>query len=235
MRNSHFTKWAYYISVIAICVLFLIGLRYTNLGISEYEKEFGQLTLLEGFFALFGLIIIDYFYDYEELNPLEKKFKPLTTKTMLLTGVITTMLILIQIVTQMVPITVRPVDIALSIVFAGVAEELFFRGILIGSSIKLSEFIRKQSIINLKFLKGTKIGKRDISIIDIMSIILSSLFFGAMHQNYYGDAGVLLATFLSGFMLGTMYWYFRDISANIFAHFILNMIAGFQMLAGVSL
>ena len=127
-------------------------------------------------------------------------------------------MVLIQGLTQLlIPITIRNIEIAFSIVFAGPSEELFFRGTIIGMFI----FLRN----NLEKTKFAKTLGFSLVFIEFFGVLFSSLFFALMHQNYYDQPAVLLATFFSGIVLGLMFWKFRDITANIMAHFFFNFYA----------
>jgi membrane protease YdiL (CAAX protease family) len=127
-------------------------------------------------------------------------------------------LALIQAAVQFIPMTVKEPEIALAVIFAGPSEENFFRGVLI--SIVIASF----SKVGFKI----KILKKEISIWELFGIILVSLFFGAIHVNYYNDLSLLLGTVLCGFWLGITYWYFDDLTAVILAHFLLNLIVIWQ-------
>ncbi|NMB82397.1 MAG: CPBP family intramembrane metalloprotease, partial [Ignavibacteria bacterium] len=99
--------------------------------------------------------------------------------------------------------------------FSAVCEELFFRLFLISVILKVSVFS------NEVFLK-------------ITAVVTQALAFMIVHQNYYGDPGMLFGVFLGGCIFGIAYVWKRDISITIFAHFLLNLIATANWLVRLS-
>jgi len=59
----------------------------------------------------------------------------------------------------------------------------------------------------------------------MLGCLIQAVAFTAIHQNYYADPAMLLSVFLGGFLLGLLYLHWRDLTANILGHFILNLIA----------
>lgn len=223
-KTSEHTRLGWYLGILAVSFELMLGMTYIFSKIKP-DRIFGYITLLEGVFALTGLLLIDVIYGHSfRLKP--DFFKPPETETFWpRTIYILGALFLLQIVMQF-PLTVRTWHKALAIVFAGVSEELFFRGLLISPLIRLGENDTK--------FKIKKFGKRneyylEISFIEIFGITLSSFFFMMIHVNYYENTRLLISVFLSGIVLGLFYQKYRDLTANILAHFILNTIVTIQV------
>jgi membrane protease YdiL (CAAX protease family) len=119
------------------------------------------------------------------------------------------------------PLTVRTFDKALAVMFAGPSEELFFRGLLLTPFIKWGKDDYKFEIANPI---STKRKILSISIVEIFGITFSTLAFTFLHINYYGNPTLLLIVALSGIVLGLVYQKYQDLTANILAHFFLNLI-----------
>lgn len=81
-------------------------------------------------------------------------------------------------------------------VFAGVGEELFFRGIL-------------QRIL-IRMFKSP-----------IAGILVTAIIFSAIHMQFYG----FIPRFILGVLLGCIYWYSGSLWPAIFAHFIYDAFA----------
>ena len=122
------------------------------------------------------------------------------------------------------PLSVRDWHRALAIMFAGPAEELFFRGLMLSPFIRLGKNDTKLKIKN-PFGGGNLL---EISPTELLGIFISSMFFMALHINYYGDKKLLATVFISGVILGLFYLKYKDLTANILAHFALNFIVVLQ-------
>ncbi len=206
-RESIHTKISYTLAILAFSIQFFIGIR--NIGI---DPLFGQLVLLESFFALSGILFLDLLHGKRAIYP--KQFKPIHKDLFIRFAVIFGIIALIQFVFQYVPISVRESERALAIVFAGVSEEFVFRGIL------QEPFFRWG-------IKDTKLklwGNKVISYADIFGILISGTIFAIFHFNYYDNLGLGLMVIVGGFWLGFTYFYWKDITAVIFAHVLLNVI-----------
>jgi membrane protease YdiL (CAAX protease family) len=92
---------------------------------------------------------------------------------------------------------------ALYFIFAAVCEEVFFRVLILSVFLKIGDNLQMK----------------------ITGVIVQAVAFAAIHQNYYNDPGMLLSVFLGGIVLGIFYVWWRDPTANILGHFILNVIA----------
>lgn len=202
-----FTRLDFMMSIIAIFVLFIIGLRHLD--------TYGRINIMEGFFALSGILFIDLIRTERLTLPFRnyKEFKPFPV--LLHTTLIFLTVVIIQFVLLRIPFTIDQVEFALSIVFASVAEELFFRGILISLFKKLGKLVQPTS---------------KYSMMGIMGILISGIFFAVIHTNYLGNTAMFLSVLIGGFAFGLFYFIWDDLTANILAHFILNVVAVGQWL-----
>lgn len=102
-----------------------------------------------------------------------------------------------------VAFTFSTVEQALYYVFAAVSEEMFFRVFL------LSVILRFNPPLSTK----------------IIAIVLQAIVFAAFHQNYYHNFPMLLSVFIGGLIYGAFYVWKENPTANILAHFLLNLYA----------
>ncbi|MFX0023768.1 MAG: CPBP family intramembrane glutamic endopeptidase [Candidatus Hermodarchaeota archaeon] len=195
--------------VLAFGIQFFIGIRHFN-------EKFGQLCILESIFALSGVFLLDLIHG-KSIYP--KMFKKIHGNLLFRTIIIFIVIALIQFIFQVVPLTVRDVETALAIVFCGVSEELFFRGII------MEPFFLMGKHDTQKFKIGFPFGKpKEISFYEIFGIFLTSALFTIFHVNYYGNPSLILMVGFGGLWLVFAYWFWKDITACILAHFLLNII-----------
>ena len=209
---SKYTKIGYYLTVLAVVIQGYLWIAHFQ-DTDAYGQNFAYIAGIECLFALSGLLFYD-LINKRGFHIKPKNFTPLSGFLLIRVAVILAGLALIQFTVQFLPITVKDPEIALAIVFAGPSEENFFRGVLISGVIMFF------SNVGFKI----KIFKKELSIWVLFGIILVSLFFAAIHVNYYTNFNLLLGTFLCGLWLGLSYWYFEDLTAVILAHFALNFI-----------
>jgi membrane protease YdiL (CAAX protease family) len=215
--TSEHTKIGWYSGLIA--VLFLVGIGLTYI-FSPDDRMFAILTILEGVFALSGLLLLDKIYGKKLEFPPDnfKSISPDFMKALLLAlfG-----LLVAQIFIGL-PLTVRTFDKAISYMFSGVSEELFFRGVLLTPAIILGKNEKKYGIKQLEF-----------SFSELIGLLLSSIFFAGMHFNYYDNPQVMVGLFMGGMALGIVYIKYKSLLANIAAHFILNSIVAWNLFGKV--
>jgi membrane protease YdiL (CAAX protease family) len=212
------SKLAFYLGVISALVEIYLGIRYLLISPDEADRLFGALTMMEGIFAIIGLYAIDLLQGKRvSLRP--EEFEPISGKTWFRFPVILIVLMITQAIFQFVPLTVRDYEKAAAIIFAAPAEELFFRGVIFGSFMKLGENDVKFNVTKTK----------KISTIEVVGILVSALFFAMIHVNYYGNISLLLAVFSSGIVLALFYWLWKDITSLVLAHFLLNIISVIQI------
>jgi len=212
-KTSVFTNITFWLGVLALVVEFIVGYPYF-LSTDTFEQEFGQKAIMEGCFALVGLLFIDVIRGNKfKLKP---EFRKYEFNSLWRGAIILAVLWGTQMITYFLPMTVSDPQMALAITFASICEEIFFRGFVLTLFIKAGEIDRNK--INLPFTK------RDISVIEIAGIIISSVAFAGIHTNYYNQPSLLIALFLSGVIIGFMFVIWEDLTACIFGHFLLNFI-----------
>ena len=213
---SKYTRIGYYLTVLAVVIQGYLWIAHFQ-DTDAYGQTFAYIAGIECLFALSGLLFYD-LINKRGFHIKPKNFTPLSGLLLIRVVFILAGLALIQFTIQFLPITVKDPEIAMAIIFAGPSEENFFRGVLIS--------IVVMSFSNVGF--KIKIFKKELSIWVLFGIILISLFFAAIHVNYYNSTTLLLGTFLCGLWLGITYWYFEDLTAVILAHFLLNFIVVIQ-------
>lgn len=202
-----------------LSIFFGVGIGLTYLLPAE-DRTFGIITVIEGVFALVGLVFIDVIYGKKaHLKP--DFFKPSETATIIRMIYTLGVLSLFQIAIMRMPLTVRTWHRALAIMFAGPSEELFFRGLLLAPFILYSRNTTKLKIKN-PIQKGKYL--LEITPLELGGITFSSFAFMMLHINYYGDRLLLITVFGCGIILGLFYLKDKDLTANILAHFLLNFI-----------
>ena len=220
-KYSEHTRLGWGLGILAIFFGLGIGLTYV-FSSDKYDQTFGILTIMEGGFALTGLLLIDVI-NGKQLQIKPDYFKPPETSTLKRTIFILGALSILQIIMQF-PLSVRDWHRALAIMFAGPAEELFFRGLMLSPFVRLGKNDTKLKIKNL-FGGGYIL---EVSPTELLGIFISSMAFMMLHINYYGDKKLLVTVFLSGVILGLFYLKYKDLTANILAHFALNFIVVLQ-------
>ncbi len=217
-KNVGHTIISYILNLAGISIMLYIGVRYINSS-DELARNFAVYAFLMSFLAFLGFIAIDYF-DNREINLIPKKFNEFKVTSYVLITFITW--IIGMIIDFVLKVSIRYAmegyDQALYYVFAGVCEEAFFRAFLINVIMGLL----------------TKKGEKPHVITIIFALIASSIAFMLVHLQVYGNnLPMLLSTLLGGLLLGSVYIMFRDISANMSAHFLKN-VGGYLNLVGFS-
>lgn len=221
-KYSEHTKLGWSLGVLSVFFGIYIGLTYLLPGEDMY---FAWITIAEGFFALAGLLFLDKYYGKKvQFKP--DHFKPPEPDTLLHTVYILGALAVFQILIMQIPLTVRTWHRALAIMFAGPSEELFFRGLLFTPFIIWGKNDTKFKVKNP--FGGRNKYWLEISLTEISGIIISSIMFMMLHINYYGDTKLLVTVFGSGIILGLFYQKYKNLTANILAHFVLNFIFVFR-------
>jgi len=187
------------------------------LGFLHLDEQFGVLCIIEGIMGLTGLLFLDLLHGQKSIYPKEfKKINPnLFFRVIIIFGVIS----IIQFVFQIVPLTIRSSEMAMAIVFCAVCEELFFRGVLLEPFFTLGKADNKK----IKLWN-----KKEISSMEIFGILISGTAFAIFHINYYGNPNLMFMVWAGGVWLGFCYWYWKDLTAVILAHFLLNIIFVYQ-------
>ena len=214
---SKYDRIGYILTLMAIIIQFYLWIMHVN-DTDAYGQTFTYIAFYEFLFAGIGFLL----YDPINKRGFNLKKKAYTKISGWLIPRITIIILgmaLIQFAVQFIPLTVTDPEIAMAIVFAGPSEENFFRGVLVSIIIVLFSNIKGYKI-PLPFLKH----KKEISIWVLFGIILTAIAFAGIHMNYYNNPRYLLGTFLCGLWLGGCYFYWEDLTANIMAHFLLNLI-----------
>lgn len=208
-QNVGHTAISYLLTLLGICVMAYIGIKYIN-DPDPLSRAYAQYAFLFVVFGLIGFFTIDYFDD-RKINLYPKKFNQIdVTKFVIVAFVLLIGGVVIDFVTK---ITIRyalsDTDLILYYVFAGVCEELFFRAFIINFIIGIM----------------TRKGKKPRLVVILFALIVSSFSFAAIHLQVYGsNLPMLVSTLFGGFLLGGGYIIFRDISANMSAHCMKNAV-----------
>lgn len=197
-----YTALAYYliwIGVVVMGILFLSNVR--NVDDLAWVK-FTVYMMLFGIAGIFGPQITyqQPLFPKRELN----QFKKLDWDTGLRCIIITVVCELTQIiVAKATAYSFTIEEQALYYIFAAVVEEAFFRVLIMGAVLRLKDDLNT----------------------GIIAIILQDAAFVALHQNYYSNLPMLISVAMGGLVLGIFYYIWRDATANILAHFLINLIA----------
>lgn len=210
-NESVFTKLAYWMGILAVGIQFYLGFCHLN-------EQFGILCIIESMMGLAGLLFIDLLHGLHFIYP-RNNFRSISPNIMIRVIITFGVIALIQFLFQIIPLTIRNYEMAMGITFCSVCEELFFRGLLLEPFFQLGKSDHKK----IKLWN-----KKEISYIEILGVLISSIAFAVFHINYYGNPRLLFMVFVGGIWLGFCYWYWRDITANILSHFLLNIIFVYQ-------
>jgi membrane protease YdiL (CAAX protease family) len=212
--RSQLTKLDVVFGVVAAIITFYFAIKYIP-STDSYAHQFGIMNLMEGMFALSGILFIN-IVEYGEFNITD--YEAMSPWTFPRYVIIFITIMLIQLLAK-VPLRVRTIEVAFSVAMAAICEELFFRGLLVGA------------VDNLEGTLGFKVDifGKDMNALEFIGILMVALFFMLIHTNYYDTPVLLLVAFLSGLALNLYYWRWKDLTANILAHFTLNMLAVINM------
>jgi membrane protease YdiL (CAAX protease family) len=227
--TSELTAITWILGISAFFLSLLLGLTYVFSSSSD-EQLFGFTTLLEATFSLAGILFIDPLND-KPLKLKPEEFKNADPNTLLHLTIIFMYLLLVQFASQF-PITVKDWHRGLAMWFAGVSEELFFRGFILQLFISFSNRIgAKEHTLSFSnpFNKKKNVEIISLSSIEFIGLIVSTVSFTFLHYNYYGNPLLLVIVSLSGLGLGLAYIRYKDLTANILAHMMLNVIVTFNI------
>lgn len=130
------------------------------------------------------------------------RLKPLDMYSGFRALIIFAILFIIQRITSFeAQLSLTIVEKALYYVFAAVSEEMFFRGLVIRGMLR----IKKHAAMA------------------VLGIIISTVLFALIHVSYYNNTYALTVVVLSGVVLSVIYVTWKDLTANIIAHFIINV------------
>jgi len=206
-KESVHTLFSYWSCVLAIGIELFLGLRHL-------DELFGQLCIMEALFGLSGILLLDPIHGKKKLYP--EVFKKIHPDSLFRFAVIFGIIALIQFVFQIIPL-ITSTEMALAIAFCPVCEEYFFRGIMMEPFFKAGRDAPKDE--RIKLWKD-----REITYWEIFGILFSGLLFAIFHINYYGNPNLIFMVMFGGSWFALTYWYWKDLTAVILAHFLLNII-----------
>jgi len=221
-KESVHTPLSYWFLVIAIGIEFVLGFR-------NISTLFGILCILEGVFGIIGLLFLDMMHGTKSKSFIyPDKFKKVHPELFIRFAITFGVIVVIQIVFQIIPL-ITTTELALAIVFCSVIEEYFFRGILLESAFKSARRAKSdQKFTVWKYSAKKKKAPKEITYVELLAILLSAVIFASFHINYYGNPNLLLTVFMGGLWLSAVYWWNKDLTAVILAHFMLNIIFVYQ-------
>ena len=219
-EESVHTVLSYWICVIAVGIELSLGINYIN----EY---FGQMCLVEAFFGLSGLLLIDIVRG-RGIKIYPKPFKKVHKNTFFRFGVTFSVIVAIQFIFQIVPL-VTSTEMMLGIVMCAPVEEYFFRGLLMEVPFKLGAKAKDKDKITIwKYNPKKKKPDKEISYAEIGGILFSATIFAGFHVNYYSQANLMFMVFFGGIWLSFVYWWNKDLTSVILSHFLLNIFFVYQ-------
>ncbi len=217
--ESVHSKLGFSLGLISIIILFYIGFPYIFEADRFYIQN-GIIAIFESVFAFIGLFFTDILIC--EKIQFRKKLKDDHIYSLICAIYLFLILGIIQKILGGFSFAISDTEIDLLIILSAPAEELFLRGFI------LSIFIRfnKNSKFKAKFSE-----KKQLSILPVIGIILSSILFVRIHVFDYSNISFLLQLFLGGIFLGIFYWFTHDLTACILAHLFNNIWAvyGFRI------
>lgn len=204
-EDSIFDVFGFYIILIAGVILLIIGVRHIN-DKDSFGALWGRLCLMEAGFAFVGLIgVITINAVVNEEFSIIPKFKKFDLQTILRTFFLFGIIYLVQIIFQVVPLTIESLEMGIGIVSAGPAEESLFRGFIL-----------------LLFIEMGKKKPEYKPIFDIIGCVLSSSIFAMIHVNYYGNIANMGIIFVSGLFYSFFILKWKDLTACVLAHMFIN-------------
>lgn len=202
-----FTKIEYFLGIFAIGVMGFLYLVHRSI---PEDAGWVRYTIYMMIFASTGLIFTQLWYGQPPI-PMDWKngFRPLVgpngnIEDGLNSGLRAAIIYIASIITQLFSKTVLSFsseEQKIYFVMAAVAEELFFRVMILSGLLKFRSDWATKLIANA----------------------VQTAFFVAIHQNYYNNPPMLLSVALGGFILGLFFIWWRDPTANVLAHFFLNL------------
>jgi len=223
--KSIHSKLGFTLGLISMIIIFYIG--YPNIfKLDNFYQQTGILAMFESTFAFIGLFFTDLLRG--EKTRFRKKLKDDQINSLIFAIFLFLILGLIQTILGVFSFAISDTEIDLLIILAAPAEELFFRGFIVSIFISFNKKAKSKS----KFLV-----KEQLSILPVIGIIISSVFFSRLHVFKYDDISFLLAIFIGGILLGFYYWFTQDLTACILAHLFLNITAlyGYLVFLSISL
>ena len=217
--DNSIAKRGYQSKISVIMVGLAIGVM-VYVGIRNIGDTWGIYALIQAGLGLFGYLFMQSFTgqgiipkefpDFDSDTIIIIGNKPIKMKYLTTFAIATVFGLAITIVGQLIVayrLAISTTEQALYFLFASVCEELFFRGFII-EAITILDNIATQ----------------------IMAVIASSFLFALAHINYYGNTIAIASVIVLGTVLAFDYIIFRNITAVIIIHFIINSIGTVQWL-----
>ena len=220
--ESTHTVLSYWFCVIAVGTQLVLGLTHIN-------ELFGQMCLVEALLGFSSLFLLDLLHT-GRMTIYPKPFKKVHPNTFFRFVIAFGVIISIQFLFQIIPL-ITTVERALGVVMCAPIEEYFFRGVLMEPCFRAGEKSKDKFIV---WRYEDKIDK-EMSYIELGGILLSSCIFASFHVNYYNDTRLLLMVFIGGIWLSILYFWNKDLTSIILAHFALNIafVVQFWMIYGL--
>lgn len=211
--KSIHSKLGFTLGLISMIIIFYIG--YPNVfEVDNFYRHSGILVMFESTFAFIGLFFTDILSG--EKTIFRTKLKDDHIYSLIFAIFLFAILGLIQTLLGVFSFTISDTEIDILIILAAPAEELFFRGFIVSIFISFNKNVKDKS----KFFE-----REQLSILPVIGIIISSIFFTRIHVFHYDNISFLLATFIGGLFLGFYFWFTQDLTACILAHLFNNITA----------
>jgi len=194
-KNANTTKILRFLAICCFGIMLFIFFWNKN---DPENAEWADYALMMSGFCAIGFIGYQMLYR----QTLFEAQAQVSLTTMLRALIILGACMITQVIGQ-IAFTISTLEQVLYYVFAAVAEELFFRVFLLSLVIRF----------------------KTPPLIKIIAIVLQALIFTIMHRNYYSNLAMMFSVFVGGVILGAFFVWWKDPTANILAHFFLNLIA----------
>jgi membrane protease YdiL (CAAX protease family) len=176
------------------------------------EMQWAFFFIMEGAFcyvAIPGILGLDYYARINGLSGVRGEWDPIITFWHF--GMIVLVVLCIQkFITQLGAIlSVSQVELFFYYIFGAICEELFFRG----------------------FVFRILLGNKNNYIRLIAGTIVSTVGFVLIHVSYYNSSLKLAIVAVSGAILCVLYWWWKDLLANVVAHAFINLIVAITLVA----
>lgn len=194
-----------------------------GIGISYITTIVGQLCILESVFGVFGLLFLDWMH-LKKFSIYPRRYKRIHSNLFFRFAITFVIIAVIQFAFQIIPL-ITSTEMAMAIVFCAVCEEYFFRGVFLEPFFIAGKKASPDFKITIwKYAPEKNKPDKEISYIELFGILLSAILFAAFHVNYYYDWRLIGMVFVGGLWFGFVYFWNKDITAVILAHFLLNII-----------
>lgn len=241
-KENFFNNINYWFIVMGFSIELFIGLLYYQSS-DPYDAYFGTISLMQGVFTLLGFVAMNIIlYNRFDISYRNLKMPSSYTfpRVILMSGIVA----VVQLLIFIIPATVKDYEKVLAIAFAGVCEEVMYRGLIIGPFIRIRRYYEKKNF-NFSFDVGIPVIlekkqdnrriRRTVGIFELMALLLSATIFTAVHFNYYGNFLALLSVYIGGLVWAFFYIYWRDITSLMLSHFLINFVFSIRTFFGVNL